>query len=101
MNWARHIDFEDLLEEDALWIYEECGEEVLLPLLGAFAGKKVNLKSGTLEALKRRYIREQGDRLTPKELARRLDVSESLIRDVRGDSISSDRDSSWTHPDPT
>ena len=100
MNWARYIDFEDLLEGDAQWIYEECGEEVLLPLLGAFAGKKVSLKSGTAEALKRRYIREQGD-LTTRELARRLDVSESLIRDVRGDSISSDRDSSWTRPDPT
>jgi len=75
MYWARHIDFEDLLEDDLRIIYDECGEEVLLSLLDSLKGMDLYLK--------RRYIREQGPRLTDRELAARLDVPESFVAENR------------------
>jgi hypothetical protein len=83
MNWARSLDFEDLLKGDARSVYEECGEEVTLALLQVFAGRSIHLRSDVLEAMKRRYIREKGSRFTTQELATRLDVSESFVERSR------------------
>lgn len=83
MQWARQIEYEDLLEGDACPIYERCGEDTLLALLEVFAGKKISLKSAPVEELKRRYIREQGERLTDRELSIRLDVPQSFVEDAR------------------
>ena len=45
MQWAKQIDIENLLESDARLVYEHCGEDVLLPLLEAFAGKNMYLRA--------------------------------------------------------
>lgn len=83
MHWARQIEFKDLLDVDARVIYDRCGEEALLAVLDAFAGKEIHLREDVLENMKRRYIHEQGQSHTAKELARRLDVSEDFVREVR------------------
>jgi len=82
MNWAQHIDIEDLLEGDAQLVYEHCGEDVLLPLLEAFAGKNMYLRAGVVTRMKKRYIQEKSGELTAKELAIRLDVSEEFVYDT-------------------
>jgi hypothetical protein len=79
MNWAQHIDIEDLLEGDAQLVYEHCGGDVLLPLLEAFAGKNMYLRAEVVTRMKKRYIQEKSGELTAKELAIRLDVSEEFV----------------------
>jgi len=82
MNWAQQIDIEDLLEGDARLIYEHCGEDVLLPLLDAFAGKSMYLRAEVVTRMKKRYIQEKSGELTAKELAIRLDASEEFVYDI-------------------
>lgn len=82
MDWARQIDFEDLLEGDARLVYEHCGEDVLLALLQAFAGKSMYLRGEIVTAIQKRYIRERAGELTVKELALRLDVSTQFVYDT-------------------
>jgi hypothetical protein len=79
MNWAQQIDVEDLLEGDARLVYEHCGEDVLLPLLDAYAGKSMYLRAEVVTRMKKRYIQEKSGELTAKELAIRLDVSKEFV----------------------
>jgi len=79
MQWATQIDIGDLLEGDARLVYEHCGEDVLLPLLEAFAGKNMYLRAEIVTEMKKRYIRENSGDLTAKELAIRLDVSKEFV----------------------
>jgi len=82
MQWATQIDIGDLLEGDARLVYEHCGEDVLLPLLDAYAGKNMYLRAEVVTRMKKRYIRENSGDLTAKELAIRLDVSEEFVYDT-------------------
>jgi len=87
MQWAEQIDIEDLLEGDARLVYEHCGEDVLLALLDAFAGKSMYLRAEIVTEMQKRYIREHAGRLTAKELAVRLGVSKEFVYDtLRADS---------------
>ena len=79
MQWATQIDIGDLLEGDARLVYEHCGEDVLLPLLDAYAGKNMYLRAEVVTRMKKRYIRENSGDLTAKELAIRLDVSKEFV----------------------
>jgi len=79
MQWAQQIDIEDLLEGDARLVYEHCGEDVLLALLDAFAGKSMYLRAEIVTRMQRRYIKEHAGRLTAKELAVRLNVSKEFV----------------------
>jgi len=92
MNWTQQIDIEGLLEGDARLVYEHCGEDVLLPLLEAFAGKSMYLRAEIVTEMKKRYIRENSGDLTAKEMAIRLDVSKEFVYDTlrsKGQSSSS------------
>jgi len=82
MNWATQIDIGDLLEGDARLVYEHCGEDVLLSLLDAYAGKSMYLRAEVVTRMKKRYIRENSGDLTAKELAIRLDVSKEFVYDT-------------------
>jgi hypothetical protein len=82
MQWARQIDIGGLLEGDARLVYEHCGEDVLLPLLEAFAGKSMYLRAEIVTEMKKRYIRENSGDLTAKEMAIRLDVSKEFVYDT-------------------
>lgn len=83
MYWARHIEIEDLLEDDLRIIYDECGEDVLLSLLDTLKGMNLYLKEEPVREMARRYIREEGQRLSDRELAARLDVPKSFVEEVR------------------
>jgi hypothetical protein len=82
MHWARRIDFEDLLDGDAAAIYDEAGSDVLLAVLQHFSGHTLHLRSDVLEAIRRRYVRENPRGETAKEIAARLGVSVSYVRDA-------------------
>lgn len=86
MQWAKKIDFEDLLEGDARLVHEHCGEDVLLALLEAFAGKSMYLRAEIVTEMKKRYIREHSGELTAKELSVRLDTSQQFVYEtLRGE----------------
>lgn len=80
-----HIEIEDLLDDDARLVYEECGEDVLIALLHAVAGITISLKNPPLDEMRRRFILERGDDRTAGELAHMLDVPESFIEEVRSE----------------
>jgi len=93
MQWAKHIDIEDLLEGDARLVYEHCGEDVLLALLDAFAGKSMYLRAEIVTRMQKRYIREHQGEFTAKELAVRLDVSKEFVYDtLRADAADAPED---------
>jgi hypothetical protein len=79
MQWATQIDIGDLLEGDARLVYEHCGEDVLLSLLDAYAGRSMYLRAEVVTRMKKRYIQEKSGELTAKELAIRLDVSKEFV----------------------
>jgi len=79
MQWARRIDYADLLKGDARAVYQECGEEVLLALLEVFAGRSLHLRSDVVTAMQERYVRTRSG-LTRKEVALRLSLSEEQVR---------------------
>jgi hypothetical protein len=85
MQWANEIDIERHLKGDLLYIYEECGEDVLLALLDKLKGMHINLKDGPVQEMKREYIREHGQRFSSRELAARLDVPVSFVEEARED----------------
>lgn len=95
LPWAKQIDYEDLLEQDARLLYEHCGEAVLLAVLEKFRGNTLYLNAKVLRAMQKRFIREKAGAMTVKELAMTLDVSAEFVYSV----LRSD-DEDEQHPEP-
>lgn len=86
MEWTKDIDIEPHLEGDLKLIYEHCGEDVLLALLDKLGGMQLYLRTEPVRAMKKEYVRENLGRLTAKEIAARLEVSQEFVYDtVRND----------------
>lgn len=98
MQWARHIDIEDLLEGDARLVYEHCGEDVLLALLQAFAGKSMYLRAEIVTEMQRRYIREKAGDMTAKELSVRLDTSKEFVYETLRNGDPADQEATLFDP---
>jgi len=86
MKWTKAIDIEEHLEGDLKLIYEHCGEDVLLALLDKLKGMQLYLRAEPVREMKRAYVRERFGKLTAKEIAARLEVSQEFVYEtIRGE----------------
>jgi hypothetical protein len=82
MQWTKDIDIEEHLKGDLQLICEHCGEDVLLALLDRLKGMQLYLRAKPVREMKRAYVRERSGKLTAKEIAARLEVSQEFAYDM-------------------
>ncbi len=82
-HWIKEIEFEDLLEKDALLIYQHCGLHTLLSLLHNLPSLQIYVSEEFFFEAKRRYIRKYFLKGDPDRdaiaLAVKLGVSDSFV----------------------
>lgn len=85
-HWILDVEFEDLLEKDALMVYQHCGLYTLLSLWENLPSLHLYLAETCYFDIKKRYIRThfkkgpEGD--NAKELAVKLGVSHQFVHEA-------------------
>jgi Mor family transcriptional regulator len=78
-EWIKEIDVESHLDPNSALLVEICGIDVFMRLAETFGKTQIYFSTSAIWSMKREFIRKNRERYTTKELARKLDVSESLV----------------------
>ena len=79
LDWMKEIDLEEVLEGDARRIYERCGPDVLIALLGIFEGMFFYLPAKITRKARQLYILKNYNGRNANDLAIRLGTSSRYV----------------------